>query len=330
MKKGTVALLLSVTIFSIFLASSAFGGLKSLKIYDLTPMQDQRRLFAMAMGTDGNIYVFGGVGCGTVLSSVERYDPATQTWTFLNPMPGAKAWQSAATASNGLIYLFGGSTDSTPSTDVWAYNPSTDTWNTSLPPMPMAERDTVAVTGKDGLIYLFGGYWNYNTVQAFNPSTNTWQIKSPMPTGRWAAAGGLGRDGNIYIVGGGYPGQPDYGVYNTLEMYNPKTDTWTTKSPMPTARNYLAAAFGRDGKLYAIGGEVYGSGRTGIVYDKIESYDPVTDTWLSLRGIGVGITELSAVTNRKGDIHIVGGETLGAVNSSFCYDTRLHLKLMPK
>lgn len=49
--------------------------------------------------------------------------------------------------------------------------------------------------------------------------------------------------------------------------------TWTTKAPMPTARS----AFGTgvvNSILYAVGG--YDSFNT---LDKVEAYDPTTDTW---------------------------------------------------
>ena len=280
-------LVLSISL-GIWIMTSDFAY--SLTIIEREPMNEARALFGATRGADGKIYVFGGYTGTAILSSVECYDPNTDSWSYRQAMPGAKAWHRATTGPDGKIYLFGGSTNSVPSKDVWAYDPNTDTWDTSIPQMPIEERDTVAVSGPDGIIYLFGGYSNYNTVQAFNPSTQVWQTKSSMPTGRWSAAGALGSDGKIYVVGGGHPGQPDYGVYDTLEAYDPLTDSWETKSPMPTARNYHAAAFGGDGKLYAIGGEVYGAGRTGIVYGVIEVYDPHTDTWETGGNLPTGLT----------------------------------------
>lgn len=38
-----------------------------------------------------------------------------------------------------------------------------------------------------------------------------------------------------------------------MEEYDPATDTWTPKAPMPTVRRNLAAATA-NGKVYAIGG----------------------------------------------------------------------------
>lgn len=296
---------------SVISSPYAFGGL--LGVTELKPMQETRQYFGAAKDAHGKILVFGGEHqAENLTNTVESYS-MNKKWTYLQSMPGQKAWERATAGLDGKVYLFGGSTDSYPSTDVWAYDPVTNSWDTSMPSMPVEERDTVAVTAKDGVIYLFGGYWNYNTVQAFDPATKKWQIKSPMPTGRWAAAGALGPNGKIYVVGGGYPGEPDYGVYNTLEAYDPKTDTWETKSPMPTARNLLGAAFGRDGLLYAIGGEVYGAGRTGIIYDVIEAYNPHTDKWKVAGHLPVELSGVSVVADNDGNVHVLGGYSLAGV-----------------
>ncbi len=66
--------------------------------------------------------------------------------------------------------------------------------------------------------------------------------------------------GNVYAVGGG-------GGLATNEEYDPVANTWTTKTPMPTARTDFAAA-AVNGKVYAIGG------RTGPPLATNEEYSP--------------------------------------------------------
>jgi len=39
----------------------------------------------------GNLYAVGGRGGGVVLTNLDRYTPATDTWTSLAPMPTARA-----------------------------------------------------------------------------------------------------------------------------------------------------------------------------------------------------------------------------------------------
>ncbi len=57
------------------------------------------------------------------------------------------------------------------------------------------------------------------------------------------------------------------------EAYDPATNTWTTKAPMPTPRGALSAA-AVNGIIYAIGG--YKPNQELTVN---EAYDPATNTW---------------------------------------------------
>jgi hypothetical protein len=96
------------------------------------------------------------------------------------------------------------------------------------------------------------------------------------------ARSGLGvvaLNGRIYAIGG----RDDDGVLNTVEEYDPDTDTWAIKNPMPTPRRGLSVvAF--NNRIYAIGG-----------YDNdshwlhtVEEYDPVNDTWAMKSNITYG------------------------------------------
>src|SRR2546426_8663256 len=55
--------------------------------------------------------------------------------------------------------------------------------------------------------------------------------------------------GQLYAIGG-YDGS---GNSAAVEVYDPATNTWTKKAPLPTPRDHLAAAT-VGGKVYAIGG----------------------------------------------------------------------------
>jgi N-acetylneuraminic acid mutarotase len=76
-------------------------------------------------------------------------------------------------------------------------------------------------------------------------------------------------NGKLYAVGGV---RGNGTITNAVEAYDPATDTWTTRAPMPTTRWDLAVGV-VNGILYAIGGAVGG------VTNKVEAYDPATNTW---------------------------------------------------
>jgi hypothetical protein len=72
-----------------------------------------------------------------------------------------------------------------------------------------------------------------------------------MPTPRQLLNAGV-VNGIFYAVGGTQAG---FSPLNTVEAYDPSTDTWSTKAPMPTARAELGVGV-VNGILYAIGGAV--------------------------------------------------------------------------
>ncbi len=88
-------------------------------------------------------------------------------------------------------------------------------------------------------------------------------------------------------------------------------DTWTAKSPMPTARDLLSAST-VDGKIYAIGG----LGGPSVV----EEYDPATDTWTKKVSLPTPRQWLST-SAVNGKIYAIGGDArVGYRNRIFCWN----------
>jgi len=77
-----------------------------------------------------------------------------------------------------------------------------------------------------------------------------WNTKAPMSMGK-AFLAGAAVDGKIYAVGGYGPGK--YVQSNTVEEYDPETNTWTNEGIMPTPRWALFAEQ-VNSRIYAIGG----------------------------------------------------------------------------
>lgn len=137
----------------------------------------------------------------------------------------------------------------------------------------------------------------------FHTRDSAWVTLAPMPTAR-NAFGIAAVNGKIYVAGGwGYTGPDTQGVQSVLEVYDPMADAWTTKAPMPTARNALAAA-AVGGKIYAIGGWT-GTENT----PKVERYDPATDTWSEVSPMNAAKSGLAAAAV-GGKIYALGGDTM--------------------
>jgi len=226
----------------------------------LAPMPTPRRYLMAATDRQGRVYAIGGALAGVFRSLVERYDPATDTWSAMSPLPVARCCGAATTGLDGRIYVIGGfANGNVQLSDVEAYDPETDRWS-SLAPLPAPRAGKLsAVTAPDGRIYAMGGINGVTTVatvDAYDPCADTWTPVASMPTPRRFLDAVRGRGGIIYALGGtvgsvGFPGTQEL---TTVEAYDPSADTWTAVAGLSTPRGALAAAVGRAGTIFAIGG----------------------------------------------------------------------------
>jgi len=99
--------------------------------------------------------------------------------------------------------------------------------------------------------------------------------------------------GRIYVIGGFNGVSP----LDVVEEYDPIGNTWTTRTPMPTARS-LVAAGAVDGKIYVVGGY---NGMT-----TVEAYDPAADSWTTETSMPNARRNLAAAVV-DGVVYLIGG-----------------------
>ena len=213
-----------------------------------------------------------------------------------------------------------------------AFSSADATENTWVSEAPMHEaRENLGVASVNGKIYAIGGdtlsgFWTYSmgfsgtptggvvgTNEEYDPTTNTWTFKTLMPTPRTGFAI-ASYENKIYCIGGATTRNIYTGATLTAvnEVYDPATDTWETKTPMPSA-TWLVPANAVNGKIYVIdwNGKVY-------------AYDIAADSWSAKSTAptpsAAGFDgHVSAVVSGK--IHIIGGlSTSGDSNLHQVYD----------
>ncbi len=112
------------------------------------------------------------------------------------------------------------------------------------------------------------------------PTVGAWRARASMITARRNVATAVTDTGKIFVMGGladSTTNNPRASTAN--EEYDPATDTWTTRAPMPVGRCRHGAVFS-GGKIYVVGGA--GSDPAiGMPPDPatMDVYDPATDTW---------------------------------------------------
>ena len=125
------------------------------------------------------------------------------------------------------------------------------------------------------------GPFGLSTVEVYDTQTNTWQRGADMPTPRTNAKAAV-VNGTIYVFGG-YNSKDkflqNWKMADHVEAYDPLTDTWIQKKEMPVSRFYFGLGVVA-GKVYLIGGTTgLGEGQEQRM-DRVDIYDPATDTWV--------------------------------------------------
>jgi N-acetylneuraminic acid mutarotase len=206
--------------------------------------------------------------------------------------------------------------------------PNHDTWATKAP-MPTARIDLAVAAAGNGKVYATGGFNNVGntvaTLEEYDPATNSWATKAPMPTARVALSLAAADNGKIYAVGG-ISGQriPDP-AFATMEEYDPATNSWATKAPMPTARSRLGLAAALNGKVYATGG----FSNVGHTVATLEEYDPATNSWATKAPMPTRRSSLGLAAAGNGRIYAVGGGDVVATVEEYDSTTNSWLTKAP-
>ncbi len=260
---------------------------------------------ASVVSYGNQIYVLGGVNSQGVSAGFDRFDPQTNKWTILTPMPKA-VYDVRAAVINGLIYVPGGKLtpdDPKPTDILEIYDTISGQWHSGPPlPIPLSAYGLVAYEGE---LYVFGG-WDgkeyRNTVYSYNPSSDTWQARTPMPTAR-GFCGAVEAAGKIYVIGGINKNQ----TVDANEIYSPaldnnSTNPWQTGFPIPQSHSTVQAATIAD-TIYVFGSDAQKGNREGLIYF------PQTDSWQSIEAspkpLGEGFGLAAIGTN----LFFIGGKS---------------------
>jgi hypothetical protein len=285
----------------------------------LAAMPTPRAAFAAVTGLDGRIYAIGGLRHGnrevdlpsTILATVEAYDPATNTWSTMAPMPTPRYNLTAVVVADGSIYTLGGdaylpgSFGPTTMPTIEIFNPGANQW-TTLAPMPAPARFAAAFAAADGQIRLLS--WD-GTLQTYAPTTSTWTTGPAMLESRGAFGATAAADGTIYVAGGQVSLGTGVDYTHYAEAYLTATNRWHSIADLPTPRLLPALAAARDGRIYALGGGFFGKGLDVATnyLATVEAYTPSADTWSAVASLPTARMALAATTGQDGRLYTLGG-----------------------
>lgn len=193
---------------------------------------------------NGKIYIPGGIKDPypydpPATNTLFVFDPATNTWSQKRGMPWAGAW-GVTGVIGGRLYVVTTCYEPAGPIDYYfvpcanakffRYNRVTDQWTTL--PKPGGTYSLGGVI--DGKFYVARG----TSLKVFDPASNKWATKASPPGPIPEGATGTALLGRLYVTGGRRV-NPETGQLEdvrTTIAYNPTTDTWATKAPLPSGR----------------------------------------------------------------------------------------------
>uniref|UniRef100_A0A673C8H2 Kelch-like family member 33 n=1 Tax=Sphaeramia orbicularis TaxID=375764 RepID=A0A673C8H2_9TELE len=193
----------------------------------LAEMRERRCSFSVVV-LDGKIYAIGGHCDPEYRDSVERYCPATNSWSYTCPLDLPLSGH-VAKVLQGQIFISGGlNNDYLCLASTFLYHPergSTYLDNMSKP------RAYHCMETLGGCLYVAGGMTTHDNVNAtdqlacemYNPAADSWTSFPPLPVPHMGAGSAV-LEGKFYVLGG--YSQEDYSDMKMVHRYDPATQQW--------------------------------------------------------------------------------------------------------
>ncbi|XP_078264610.1 actin-binding protein IPP isoform X2 [Rhinoraja longicauda] len=185
------------------------------------------------------IYALGGWVGADIGKTMERFDPSDNKWEVLGDMVVPRYFFGCC-EMQGLIYIVGGLSDSgSELCSAEMFDPITKRW-TTLEGMK-TKRAYVGVVALNDCVYAVGG-WNetqnaLRTVEKYSLQEEKWFEVSSMNVAR-AGVSVIAVNGLLYAAGGRTSGRDSSApvTLDSVEAYDPHTDTWMEIGNMITSR----------------------------------------------------------------------------------------------
>jgi YD repeat-containing protein len=201
---------------------------------------------ALAVVND-RLYALGGLTKDEVVA-IEEYNPVTDTWIYKTGFYLSVKYDFCIEVIDGLIYIIGGN-EGVPVDVMDVYNPVSNKFE-GRKSMLTTRADKFGSAVLNGKIYVAGGK-DDNTMEMYDPLTGEWENVASMTAPR-SYLDLIAYNGKIYAIGG-FDG---IDALDSIEEYNPDTNSWRICSDILSTPQYLLNAFVLDEKILMIGGEI--------------------------------------------------------------------------
>jgi N-acetylneuraminic acid mutarotase len=275
--------------------------------FDLTTSAHLSRNFSSAsLLANGKVFVAGGSGGANFadLTSTELYDPVTAEWQRTGSMGFSRQLFASVVLSDGRVMLIGGDAldqfNKIAAATCEIYDPAQQIW-TRTGDLNIPRFHHTATLLADGRVLVMGGDRLsegipgplLNTPEVYDPVSGTWSFTTDpfFPRNGQTATRLNDVNGKVLVAGGATGGtQNTFPAGRSVELYDPKSGTWSSTGILETARTGHVATILHDGRVLVQGGQDLATA---------EIYNPTTFGWTSAGSIpslqaGSSLTLLAA------------------------------------
>jgi N-acetylneuraminic acid mutarotase len=265
-----------------------------------------KRSETLAVASNGAIYLAGGFDAGT---AAHRYNPTTDSWDVLTPLPSAVNHPGLAVFEGNVTLCGGYGADGMTAFDAMlAYNATANQWD-QIGQLPQAiGAFGLASVGED--LYIAGGAFNMlggtatSQVWKRTGKSTEWIACSPLAVAREHLTL-VACDSELFAIGGRAAGTDENATGAIVERWRPGDQAWERLADLPRPRSGLAGT-GRQSGIVVAGGETSKS-----TFDAVDLYNPAANTWTKLPSLpvpvhGMGLAALDDVLYAFGGSAIAG------------------------
>jgi hypothetical protein len=256
--------------------------------------------------SDGKVLIVGGYGAGNeTTAAAELFDPVSRKFLSTGSLLAPRAGHIAVLLGNGKVLIAGGIGPGwTFLASAELYDPGTGTF-AATGAMTDARESHTASRLQDGRVLVVGGHRGrrsditlYASAEAYDPATGRFTPAGDMLVRRHKHDAVLLRDGRVLVTGGADE-RDSRGTFDTTELFDPASGTFTAGPRMQLARykHQTSSTVLPNGMVLIAGGA-----------PQAEVYDPVSRTFSLVGGDGRMAGQFSAVAPLgDGRVLITGG-----------------------
>ncbi len=201
---------------------------------------------------------------------------AQTSWEQQASCPGYPRWGVVCFDINGIGYMISGRSSTIDLDEVWAYDPLSDSW-TERASLPGVRRVACAFSiGGKG--YVVGGLFGSSSIRddlwEYDPISDSWTQRTGLPGPPRYGSTAFVQNGIGYVLGGG-TGGGDGPFISELWAYDPVTDEWSPRAPIPDQGRVGASSFTANNTCYVFGGRQEDQSMS----NELWAYYPGTNSW---------------------------------------------------